>query len=279
LDATYIKAESATTADAIACVARLLVMVTLPHSKPTGPIYERRNGDLIFRVIAPHGIPYGAKPRLIAHWLSSEIVKTRAREIELGGSLSEFLRKLGIEKTGREIRAVKDQTRRLFASAIQVERKQKSQWTILHMNVAAAADILWDPKLPDQEGLWGSTVKVGEAFYDECLRSPIPLDERALRALKGSSFDLDIYGWAAARLFTVKKPTLIPWTLLQGQFGAGYPATGRGLRNFKKAFGQRLNRVLQVYPGAKMWMDDAGRGLWLDKSPPAVHKRLFHIPR
>lgn len=280
LDALYIQAESAAAANAIACVNRLLLMATLPHSRFAGEKYERRNGDLVLRVFSSRwGIPYGPKPRLVTYWLSKEILKTKTREIELGGSLSEFLRKLGLESCGREIRSVKEQTRRLFASTIQVERMQRGRWTMYRMDVAAAADVWWDPKSPDQAGLWGSVVKVGETFYNECLRSPVPLDERALRALKGSSFDLDIYGWAAARLFTVKKPTMIPWELLQGQFGAGYPATGQGRRDFKKKFGQRLKRVLQVYPGAKMWMDDDGQGLWLDESPPAVHRRLFHIPR
>ncbi len=280
LDALYIESESAATANAIACVNRLLLMATLPHSRYAGEKYERKNGDLVLRVFSSKwGIPYGPKPRLVTYWLSKEIVKTKAREIELGGSLAEFLRKLGLAKEGREARAVKEQTWRLFTSTIQVERTLKGRRTMYKMDVADSADMWWDPRSPDQAGLWGSTVRVGEGFYNECLRSPVPLDERALRALKGSAFDLDIYGWLAARLFSVKKPIMIRWDLLQGQFGVGYPTTAQGRRNFKKKFGQRLQRVLKVYPGARAWIDDDGQGLWLDQSPLAVHRRLFHNPR
>jgi len=279
-DAIYIQAEDAQTAGSIACVNRLLLMATLPHSRVSGKIYERKNGALTLRVLASRwGIPYGPKPRLITYWLSKEIVKTNSREIELGGSLSEFLRKLGLAKEGRVAKVVKEQTRRLFGAQIQIEKYESDRWQMYRMDMATRADYWWDSKNPDQAGLWGSRIKVGEDFFKECLRSSVPLDERALSALKGSSFDLDVYGWAAARLFTVRKPTLISWEQLQIQFGTGYPTTGQGRRNFKKRLGQRLKRVLLVYPGAKLWMDEKGKGLWLDESPPAVHKRIFHNPR
>jgi len=279
-DALYIQAESAHEAGAIAYINRALVMATLPHSRYPGKEYERKNGDLTLQVFAPRfGVPYGAKPRLLTYWLSKEIVKNKSREIVLGGSLSEFLRKLGLEREGRVIGAVKAQVDKLFDAQIRIVRHQKGRRTAIQMNVVAAYDIWWDRKPPNQGSLWKSKVKVGQEFYDECLKSPVPLDERALKRLKGSSFDLDIYGWAVARLFTVRKPTLVPWELLQMQFGAGYPMTGRGKRDFKRKLGLRLKRVLQVYPGAKMWVDEKGKGLWLDESPPAVHRRLFPIPR
>jgi len=278
-DGLYIEAESAHAATAVAYSCRAMLMATLPHSKQPGTEYERKNGDLVLRVSAPRwGVPYGPKPRLLCYWLATQIVKTKSREIELGGSLSEWLRKLGLERTGREIAAVKEQTKRLFDATIDLNRYDHGSWTLYRMNIAAAASVWWDVQAPDQIGLWGSRVKVGQEFFDECLRSPVPLDGRALRALKGSSFDLDLYGWAVARLFTVRKPTLISWELLRLQFGAGYPATKQGLRHFREKFAQRLQRVLMVYPGAKMWPDDDGVGLWLDTSPPAVQKRVFHNP-
>jgi len=187
------------------------------------------------------------------------------------------MRKLGLERTGYEIRVVKEQTRRLFASRIEIERCEQERWTLYRMDVAAEVTVWWDPASPNQVGLWGSRLKVGEQFYNECLRSPVPLDERALRALKGSSFDLDLYAWLVARLFTVRKKTLIPWELLRLQFGTGYPETGRGLRNFRAKFIERLQRVSLVYPGARVQPCEIG--LWLDESLPAVHRRLFHNPR
>ena len=61
------------------------------------------------------GLPYGTKPRLMA-FISSEAVRTRSKEIVLGSSLSEFMRRLDLTPTGGRwgtIPMLRDQMRRL----------------------------------------------------------------------------------------------------------------------------------------------------------------------
>ncbi len=89
----------------------------------------------------------------------------------------------------------------------------------------------------------------------------MPIDLRALKALKGSPLALDIYSWLTYRMSYLRKPCLIPWEALQTQFGADY---GR-LRDFKRKFVSHLADVLHVYPAARLGEQPAG--LLLRPSP------------
>ena len=93
-------------------------------------------------------------------------------------------------------------------------------------------------------------------FYDEIIERPVPIDLRALSALKSSSLALDIYCWITYRMSYLKHSTEIPWELLAAQFGSDYAET----RDFKKNFIKQLRKVLVVY-NAKV--DQGERGLIL----------------
>jgi hypothetical protein len=93
---------------------------------------------------------------------------------------------------------------------------------------------------------------------------------RALRALKRSPMALDIYCWLTYRTSYLKKPTQISWEGLQGQFGADYPRTGQGLRDFRKGFNHALVKVQAVYDGAKASASPSG--LLLTPGRPHIPK-------
>ena len=46
------------------------------------------------------GLPYGAYPRLILVWMTTEALRTGERKLELGRSLSSFMGQLGLQCTG-----------------------------------------------------------------------------------------------------------------------------------------------------------------------------------
>ncbi len=89
---------------------------------------------------------------------------------------------------------------------------------------------------------------VHDRFFEEVTSNPVPIDMRALRALKRSPMALDIYCWLTYRMSYLKKSVPIPWEALQMQFGAGSPFTPQGKRDFKKKFLQQLKAVSTVYP-------------------------------
>ena len=89
---------------------------------------------------------------------------------------------------------------------------------------------------------------MSQPFFEEITRSSIVFRLEALKHLKASSMAVDLYLWATYRNSYIRRNTLIPWEGLQMQFGAGYPMTSQGKRNFKKSFIEALNKVAVVYP-------------------------------
>jgi hypothetical protein len=133
--------------------------------------------------------------------------------------------------------------------------------------VADSALLWWDTKTPEQASLWKSSVTLSEPFYSEIINNSVPIDMRAIKALKRSPMALDIYCWLTYRLSYLKSPTEIPFQLLAMQFGSGYTRPD----NFKQAFVKELKKVLVVYPEARVQVDT--HELILKPSKPHISKR------
>ena len=268
-EALAIEAQEAKEAGAVGYMARVLVQATMPHKNINQDVFERRNGAFSMAIIAHPGmgLPYGTYPRLLLTWLTTEAVRTKTPELVLGPTLSGFMGQLGLLSTGGRwgtISRLRDQMRRLFSSTISCAMVAPTEDMGMRMGVALKYRLWWDPKSPDQAALWLSTVTLSHDFFREIIERPVPIDMRALQALKRSPMALDIYCWLTYRLSYLKKKTEIPWAALQTQFGAGYPETPQGQWNFKYNFLKHLRSVLTVYPEAKT--ADSSHGLLLKPS-------------
>ena len=66
-------------------------------------------------------LPFGNFPRLLLAWVSTEAVRTQSRELDLGRSLSEFMRSLDVYTTsGGTHTRLRNQMKRLFNAHIQL---------------------------------------------------------------------------------------------------------------------------------------------------------------
>ena len=61
------------------------------------------------------------------------------------------------------------------------------------MDVSSSSEFWWDHKRSDQANLWDSWIELGEKFYEAVTLSSVPVDLRALKALKRSPLALDLY--------------------------------------------------------------------------------------
>ena len=271
-----IEAEQAKEAGALGFMARGLVQATMPHRDTGQSHHVRRNGDysLIMAAGSPDvGLPYGSVPRLMLAWLATEAVRTKERELVLGDTMSMFMRELGLVPTGGRwgtITRLKDQSHRLFSASIMCRYTSTNRDASEQFFIADSKDLWWHTKEPKQAGLFQSTVKLSERFYNEIVQNPVPVDMRALKSLKQSPMALDIYCWLTYRMSYLKQTTAITWPQLQAQFGAGYADNENGIKNFQRSFTQQLKKVLVVYPEANI---DTARGrLILKPSKPHVAK-------
>ena len=284
--ATAIEMEDAREVGAVGYAARLWAQLSLPYKEPPGDVrlWVRRNGSLTLRVIPgmvgdsdnpSAAYPYGILPRYILTFLSTEAVRTQSPVVQLGSSLNDFMRKLGMASTGGKngtVTRLKDQMRRLLTSSMYVEdsRQDDSRWGIAgaHFSVASGYQLWYDNN--DHAGdtpLWGSTITLGDAFYESIVSSPVPVDTRALAALAGSPLKVDLLIWLGHRLSYVRKTQLVPWLSMSNQFGSDYAR----LRDFKAVIIRQLGDVLAVYPGANVQITNDG--LLLSPSRTAIPRR------
>jgi hypothetical protein len=275
LDAETQIQQEPPTIDNATYVARQLVQATLPHSNPGGnpPEWYRTNGNFTLSIRPGYatdprtgqryciGYPYGTIPRLLLFWLNTEVVRKRSRHIELGRSLATFMRELGLDPSrgGKRSDAhrLRDQMHRLFRAQISFDETNQNGQRWLDMQIAPAGEFWWDVKNPEQGVLWNSWIEVGEKFFQAILAAPVPVDMRALKALRKSPLALDLYAWSVHRTFGVtQKGTAqrISWAQLQGQLGGDYSDP----KNFKKKAKEALRKVARVYPGLRLQEVDGG---------------------
>jgi hypothetical protein len=190
------------------------------------------------------------------------------------------MKKLGLQVTGGRwgtVSRFKDQLKRLFAAQISFtyEDKKKGQWVRANMNIADKASIFWNPEHPDRIDLFKSQILLGEIFYEEIKKSPIPVDIRAINGLKDSSLALDIYFWLTYRLSYLNSTIDLSYEQLQMQFGAGYEDTRQGRYEFKRKFNIQLKKVLTIYPKAKVKILEDG--IKISRSNPHISKKILPI--
>ena len=266
----------ASEADAdIGFMARLLALCSLPRTNPAGrDRYIRRNGPYVLVLTAggwPPRLPYGNIPRLLLAWVCSEAVRTQSRELVLGRSLYEFMRKLGMDDRSGSVRGdrarLKNQMRRLFTCSVQLVCAEGDHEIVVSSFVADRAEYWWS-SAGDAPVLWDSTIRLGEEFFNEIIRHPIPLDMHILRALKRSPLGLDLYMWLTYRTFALKAPLCLSWRQLYRQFGAN-PANNRTNTNqFRAGCLRELKKIKRAWPN--LHYHTVTGGLVIEPSPPRI---------
>lgn len=258
----------------------VMCQVGLPRSQQDARVFTRTSGAVSLRVDAgdlwdgmkwqPQPLPYGTRPRLALVHISSEAVRTRSREIDVGDSVRDFLRTLAIDTSGRGYAMFRKQMSALAACRMSIG--------ILAGGVASTIDAkpierfdAWLHPTGEQRVLWPGTLTLSEKFYATLTEHAVPLDKRALRALHHSALALDCYTWLAHRLWRVRGSTMLSWGNLRDQFGQEYGST----KDFKRAFAIALRAALAVYPQAKV--ESVIGGILLRSSPPPVSRaRQLH---
>lgn len=272
----------------LAFLHTVLAQCGLPYREPHGGVrdYIRENGRASLIVSAGHlldpktkkpvlqGIPYGVKPRLLMIHLCTEAIRTQQPVIDVGESMSAFMRELGLHVSGGthgSIARFKDQLNRLAASRIQLIMNFGDHSTIMNPAPIIRQFDVWFPVDPAQRVLWPSTVTLSTEFFETLKQHALPLDPRGIRALQHSARALDAYTWLAHRLPRVRnrKGDFVSWAALQTQFGPDLAQ----LDNFRRHMLRALKQAQAVYPAARLEQVEGGIRLLHSRPPIAAKTR------
>ena len=203
-------------APALGFMARLLALCSLPRTNPGNRLqYKRVNGPftLYMTVTGGNKLPFGNLPRLILAWLCTEAVRTQNRELVLGKSLADFMRALGVYSTsGRKYTRLRNQMKRLFGCSVSLAYGDARRETTATALIADLTDFWWNERKPDEPMLWDSKIYLGEAFFNEIIRHPVPLDMNTLTALKLAWPGLNYATAKGVLILSPSKPAIAPTT-------------------------------------------------------------------
>jgi hypothetical protein len=256
-----------------------LIQCSFPHADPGAQTqFTRRNGWLELTLSTARGdtgLPYGVPARLLTIYCASEAVRQQSPEVYLGRSVHDFLRLLDVPVTRGErgsLRTYANQLLRLIHCAISIDEniRDTNGRSGLHIRqtlFVQEAKLWWD----ESSGIGqGSSLILSPVLYESIIERSAPLSTAAIRQLRKSPMDLDVYAWLVHRLFTLSRPSSMTWAQLSGQFGHSYGE----LRYFRRFFGESLRRVLKVYPEARLKCTDGG--LLLLPSRPHIEPRALN---
>lgn len=281
LDAATDIATTPPSGEDMAFTHAVLCQVGLPRAKVEGREFMRQSGQAWVNVQAgwldegrgpvQQPIPYGVMPRLALAWVSTYAVRHGAREIPIGDSAAEFLRlMLGADTVSQGARytTLRKQMHALAACRLQLGFRGRT----FNGQPVEQFDAWVSNRDSSQRPLWPGVMTLSDHYFNELRDSAVPLDNRALHALKGSALALDVYAWLAHRLHRIEgKGVVLHWKSLREQFAQEYKGKDPD-KDFKKEFLPVLRRVQAVYPSANV--KQVTGGLLLLGSPPPIPKKL-----
>lgn len=252
----------------------VMCQVGLPRAKVDGENFMRQSGAAWVNVQAGfldegrgpvlQPIPYGPMPRLALSWVSTYAKRHGAREIPIGDSAAGFLRLMDMDTQGARYLTLRKQMNALAACRLQLGYKGRTY----NGQPVEQFDAWLSNRETGQRSLWPGVMVLSEHYFRELVDNAVPLDNRALHALKGSALSLDVYAWLAHRLHRIEgRPVILYWTNLREQFGQEYQGKNAD-KDFKKKFLVALRAVLAVYPQAQV--KQVTGGLLLMASPPPI---------
>ena len=177
----------------------VMCQVGLPRSATNTRTFERESGHVSIFIEAgrlyngrrwvEQPLPYGTIPRLVMVHLSSEAIRTQSRRIEVGDSMRQFLQTLGMGDGGGPrgaYTAVRKQVEALAACRLSIGLQAEGKVVTVDAKPIRKFEA-WLHEDGAQQTLWPGVMELSPEFYETLARHAVPLDYRALAALKHSA--------------------------------------------------------------------------------------------
>jgi len=216
-------------------------------------VVERADGGQQRIVVL--GVPYGSLPRLVLIHIMTEAVRTKSRNVVLGASFTDWMRRMGFRTISYGPRGSATLVRQ------QLDRLLACEWMIRwdsDVDQGAREFAIKEIKLTNEyagvdrkNGGFVREIYLTEGFHEHLRAHAVPLNEHAIRQIRDSATALDLYTWLAYRLPRVnpRRPVAMTWQQLAVHFGND----GTNIRKFRQTVRDVWERqVSGVYPDARV---------------------------
>ncbi len=233
------------------------------------PVLQNEGGKMVMRSL---GVPYGAYPRVALIYLLSQAVTKRSRDVYLGRNFTEWMRRLGYKTISYGPRGtanlMKEQVDRLLACEWQIRWEGQGATD----NAFAVRDVKISNEYAgslDRDGHFAREIRMSEVFYNHLVEHAVPLNEVAVRELKGTPTALDLYTYLAYRLprITSDRGQYLSWDQLAKHLGNDADS-----KRFRQTVRETWGLVSSVYPNANV--DLSGKRVILHPSPAPLERKL-----
>ncbi|MDH1251785.1 replication protein RepA [Comamonas thiooxydans] len=256
----------------------ILAQLCLPRVRIDGREFHQRSGAAWISLQAGmldegggpvwQPVPHGVMARLLLMWICTYAVRYRKHDIDVEDRAAGLLKRLQYDLQGWRYSTLRQQLHAWAACRLQLG----FQGHTVNSQPIHQFDA-WLPRASGADGRWPKVLQLSQEFYAEIVEHGVPLDRRAVTALKGSTLALDIYVWLAYRLHQVGRQSVhVSWLALMRQFA--HSPTGRhAVQTFQRCFLHALRQALVVYPGARVTLSEGGINL-LHSQPPIPRSAL-----
>lgn len=233
------------------------------------PVLQEIDGKKVMRSLC---VPFGSYPRVALIYILSQAVQQRSRDVFLGRNFTDWMRRLGYQTISYGPRGTANLMKQ------QVDRLLACEWQIrwdgadTDQNAFAVRDVKISNEYAgslDKDGAFAREIRMSEVFYQHLVEHAVPLNEVAIRELKGTPTALDLYTYLAYRLprVTMDRGQAISWDQLAKHLGNAADS-----KRFRQTVRETMQLVSSVYPNANV--DVSGRKVVLYPSPAPLEKKL-----
>lgn len=217
------------------------------------------------------GVPFGAYPRVALISILTQAVRQQSRDIYLGGSFRDMMKRFGYEGASRGQRGqtdlFKDQLDRLLACEWMIH------WENDNVSTKENAFNVSEVKLSHDyggvngpDGALSRELRLSESFYEHLRQHAVRFDMSAIHALRSKPTAIDLYTYLAYRLPRIGNGRSVELDYVQLAAHMGNQI--ENVTKLRQTIRRTLDVVSSVYKDARIEIGD--RKVRLSHSPPPV---------
>lgn len=265
--------------DEVIKIAQAMLLCTLPYSatKESKIVRTARLGDgstltVTFSTgISDVPLPFGSDRKLLA-WVFDRAINSASPNIAWE-SAWEYQKEMGLKRSGKNNKDLRDRFHRISGLNINIERKDGRSVTGKNFSIIDTynlpASITGVRLHPDQRSL-GLTaapnsgpipfgISINHTLFEDIQKHHVAVPRSLWKQSKGNSQVQDMVLWLYYRCYAAKTESVIPWSALSDQF-----PQDKNPRRARQHAREAIAQLRLLWPGVRIEAIDAG--IWVDKA-------------